>query len=346
MTLRWASGHAGAAQFAATVFTATVFAATVFLAGSVSIAQELTTQLKPQLKFQGPVKFFAGFAAGGQSDILARIIADQLKDRIGRPVIVENRTGAGGRIAVEAVKASPPDGSALVLANISQMSVAPLIYADLPYDSTRDFTPISKVVEFQIALATGRQTQAQDFAAMLTWLKANPGKGTSGNPGNGSLPHLYGLDLAAATGLDLRPIPYRGGAPIVAALTQGDLAMGWAGLGDFLEQHRAGQIRMVAVTGSARAAELKDVPTFTELGFKSVEPNGWIGFFAPAGLPADLVALYHREITAVLRDPGIRARLESFGFVVIAGSPDELQAQVLADLVKWKPVVEKAGIKP
>ena len=184
-------------------------------------------ELKFQLKFQGPVKLYAGFAAGGQSDILARILADKLKDRIGRAVVVENKTGAGGRIAVEAVKMSPADGSALVLANISHMSVSPLIYRDLPYDPVRDFTPISKVVEFQIALATGKQTGAQDMAAMLAWLKANPDKGTSGNPGNGSLPHLYDLELAAATQLDLRAVPYRGGAPIVAALTQGDLAIGW-----------------------------------------------------------------------------------------------------------------------
>ena len=311
------------------------------------LAASPETALQAQeFKFQGPVKLYAGFAAGGQSDILARILADKLKDRIGRAVIVENKTGAGGRIAVEAVKASPPDGSALVLANISHMSVAPLIYLDLAYDSVRDFTPISKVVEFQIALATGKQTGAQDMAAMLAWLKANPDKGTSGNPGNGSLPHLYGLELAVATQLDLRAVPYRGGAPIVAALTQGDLAIGWAGLGDFLEQHRAGQVRIVAVTGAKRSPVLAEVPTFTELGFKAVEPNGWIGIFGPAGLPAAITELYHREIGVVLADLAIRAKLESFGFVVTGGTPAELKAQVQADLAKWKPVVDRADIKP
>ena len=168
---------------------------------ALGLAMRATAQ---ELKFQGTVKLYAGFAAGGQSDILARILADKLKDRIGRVVVVENKTGAGGRIAVETVKASPPDGSALVLANISHMSIAPLIYADLPYDPLRDFTPISKVVEFQIALATGKQTGAQDMAALLTWLQSNPENGTSGNPGAGSLPHLYGLELASASGRELR----------------------------------------------------------------------------------------------------------------------------------------------
>ena len=319
------------------------------LALSLALAVALTgadPSSAQDLKFQGPVKLYAGFAAGGQSDILARVIADKLKDRLDRAVVVENKTGAGGRIAVEAVKSAPPDGSALVLANISQMSVAPLIYGDLPYDSTKDFTPISKVVEFQIALATGKQTQAQDMASALAWLKANPDNGTSGNPGNGSLPHLYGLELATATGLNLQPVPYRGGAPIVAALIQGELAIGWAGVGDFLEQHRSNLVRIIAVTGTARAPELKDVPTFTELGFKAVEPNGWIGVFAPAGLAPEITARYHRELVAVLSDATTRAKLESFGFIVVAGTPNDLKSQVAADLAKWKPVVDKAGIKP
>lgn len=311
-----------------------------------SLLSVFTPVSAQELKFQGPIKIYAGFAAGGQSDILARIIADRLKDKLNRAVVVENKTGAGGRLAVEAVKTSPPDGSAIVLANISHMSVAPSIFPDLPYNSTRDFTPISKVVEFQIALATGTQTQAKDFQSMLAWLKANPGKGTSGNPGNGSLPHLYGLELATATSLDLTQVPYRGGAPIVAALIQGDLAMGWAGIGDFLEQHRANQARIVAVTGTKRSPLLADVPTFSELGNKAMEPNGWIGVFAPAGLPAELTTLYNRELVDVLTNPDNKAKLESFGFVVTASTPEGLRAQVEADLAKWKPVVEKAGIKP
>lgn len=315
----------------------TVFAL-LAIGGGTAVAQDL--------KFQGPIKIYASFAAGGQSDILARIIADRLKDKLNRPVVVENKTGAGGRLAVEAVKTSPPDGSALVLANISHMGVAPLIYPDLPYNSTRDFAPISKVVEFQVALATGTQTAARDFLAMLAWLKANPGKGTSGNPGNGSLPHLYGMELATAAGLDLTQVPYRGGAPIVAALIQGDLAIGWAGIGDFLEQHRANQGRIVAVTGTRRSPLLADVPTFSELGYKALEPNGWIGVFAPAGLPAELITLYNRELVDVLTNPENKAKLESFGFVVTASTPDALKAQVEADLSKWKPIVETAGIKP
>ena len=138
-----------------------------------------------ELKFQGPVRIYAGFAAGGQSDILARLVADRLKDRLGRPVLVENKAGAGGRIAVDLVKIAPPDGSALVLANIAQMSTAPLVFTDLTYDPIKDFEPVTKAADFQVALATGTLTQATDFTTMITWLKANPEKGSSGVPAIG-----------------------------------------------------------------------------------------------------------------------------------------------------------------
>lgn len=308
------------------------------MAASSAVAQDL--------KFQGPVKILVGFAAGGQSDILARVIADKLKERLGHAVVVENKTGAGGRLAVEATKSSPADGSVLVLANVAQMSVAPSIFKDLPYDPLRDFTAIARVVDFQIALATGKQTGTKAFKEALAWLKANPDKANSGNPGNGSLPHLYGFELAAATGLKLQPVPYRGGAPIVAALTQGELAVGWGGLTDFIEQHRSGQVNIIAVTGKARSAQLPDVPTFSELGFPSVATNGWIGLFGPVGLPEAVAARLQRETVAVLADPGVNEKLVALGLIVAPSTAGELKSLVAADLAKWQPVIEKAEIKP
>lgn len=297
-----------------------------------------------ELKFQGPIKIYAGFAAGGQSDILARLVADRLKERLGRPVVVENKAGAGGRIAVETVKPLPPDGSALALANIAQMSTAPLVFTDLSYDAIKDFTPITKAVDFQVALATGKLTSAQDYKAMIAWLKANPDKGTSGVPAIGGLPHLFGIQLGKATDLKLTAVPYRGGQPILAALVQGDLAMGWGGVADFIEQHRGGVVRIVAVTGTSRSPQLPDVPTFSELGVKANEPNGWIGYFGPKGMAADIVALYHREITAALKDPVIKARLEGLGFIITATAPEALAQQIAGDHKTWKPVIDAAGL--
>ncbi len=304
----------------------------------------LPAAAQQELKFQGAVKIFAGFAAGGQSDILARLVADRLKDTLGRPVVVENTPGAGGRSAVETVKPMPPDGSALALANIAQMSTAPLVFTDLTYDAVKDFTPISKAVDFQVALATGTLTKARDYEAMIAWLKANPDKGSSGVPAIGGLPHLFGIQLGKATDLKLTAIPYRGGQPILAALVQGDLAMGWGGVADFIEQHRGGVIRIVAVTGTKRSSQLADVPTFSELGVKANEPNGWIGYFGPKGMPADVVALFNREITAALKDPTIAARLEGLGFIITATSPESLALQIANDHKTWKPVIDAAGL--
>ncbi len=297
-----------------------------------------------ELKFSGPVKIFAGFAAGGQSDLLARIVADRLRDKLGRSVVVENKTGAGGRIAVEAIKASPPDGSALAIANIAQMSTAPLVFTDLTYDPLKDFTPIAKAVDFQVVLATGKLTQTAELKGLVAWLKANPDKNSSGVPALGGLPHLFGIELGKATGLQLQAIPYRGGAPIAAAILQGDIAMGWAGVGDFIEQHKAGTMKIVASTGKTRSPQLPDVPTFLELGFPSNEPNGWIGYFGPKGLPTDIAAMYEREIIAALKDPAIAKKLVEYGFIVTAEPGTAVTAQIEADFKKWKPVVEAAGL--
>lgn len=298
-----------------------------------------------QAKLPGPVKILVGFAAGGQSDLLARFVADKMKDTLGTPVVVENKTGAGGRIAVAAAKTAPADGTTLVLANISHMSVAPSIYKDLPYDPVKDFTPIGRVADFQIALTTGKQTGAKDFKALLAWLKANPDKASSGNPGSGSLPHLYGFELGTAAGIKLTAVPYRGGSPIVAALNQGELAMGWASITDFIEQHRAGKMHIVAVTGSKRSAQLPETPTFAELGYPSVSSNGWIGLFGPAAMKADVVATLHKALTAALADASVAGKMAKLGMIVAPSSGAELAAQAATDRKKWQPVIDKAGIK-
>ncbi len=308
-------------------------------------AGELEQAQAQDVKLQGPVKILVGFSAGGQSDLLARIVADRMKDTLATPVVVENKTGAGGRIAVAAAKSASADGTTLVLANISHMSVAPSIYKDLPYDPAKDFSPIGRVADFQIALTTGVQTGAKDFETLLGWLKANPDKASSGNPGSGSLPHLYGFELGTATGLKLTAVPYRGGAPIVAALNQGELAMGWASVTDFIEQHRAGKLHIVAVTGSRRSAQLPDTPTFAELGYPSVSSNGWIGLFGPGGMKPEVIAKLHKALTAALADASVNEKLAKLGMIVSPSTGAELAAQVAADRKKWQPVIELAGIK-
>lgn len=298
------------------------------------------------LKFNGPLKIYSGFPVGGQSDLLARLLADKLKDRIGRPVVVENKTGAGGRIAIEAVKNLPPDGSSLVVANISHMGIAKLTLPDLPYDPVKDFTAITKAVDYQLALVTGPLTGAKDFKSLVDWLKANPDKANSGLPALASISHVYDSTLIEALGLKVQQIGYRGSTPIATALLQKEVAMGWAGIADYIQQHRAGTLSIVAVSGAKRSAELPDVPTFPEHGVPQLGPNGWIGLFAPPNLPDEITTLYNRELVAILREPEMEKKLQPFGFLITATSSAEMKTQVETDLVKWRPVVDKAGIKP
>lgn len=315
-----------------------------FLAGCAVLASAAAA---PQdLPFQGPIKIVAGFAPGGQTDVLARLIADRMQAALKRNVIVENRLGAGGGLAAETVKNATPDGSTILISNIVVMSLAPLSTPDLRYDAARDFVPILQVAEYQLALATGSSTGARTLPELVAWLKGNPDKANYGVPAAGSLPHLYGVALANALSSPLTMVPYRGGSPIVTALAGGHLAMGLAGMGDFAEQHGGGALRIVAVSGTSRNPVLGEVPTFAELGYRGFEENGWNGFFAPAGTPPPIVAAYAKVMAEALADAEMRRKLEALGLTVTVRSGPELAARIPAEREMWRPIVKAANLKP
>lgn len=291
------------------------------------------------LPFSGPIRILAGFAAGGQSDVLARLVAERMSAALGRGVIVENRLGAGGAVAAEQLKTATPDGSTLLLSNIVVMSLATLSTPDLRYEASRDFAPILQAVEYQLALATGPATGARDLAGLSAWLKAHPDRASYGVPAAGSLPHLYGVALANALGLSLTMVPFRGGSPIVTALAGGHVAAGLAGAGDFAEQHRSGVIRLIALSGTGRHPALPDVPTFSELGLRGFEENGWNGFFAPKATPAPVVELYARTIRDALAGPEMRGKVEALGLNVAILSGAELAARIPVERERWRPIV-------
>lgn len=315
---------------------------TVRLAAAVlAMAGAIGAQAQAQeLPFQGPIKIVAGFAAGGQTDVLARLVAERMSDALKRSVIVENRLGAGGAVAAEAVKNAPADGSTILISNIVVMSLATLSTPNLRYEFARDFVPILQVAEYQLALATGQMTGAKTLAELAAWLKANPDRANYGVPAAGSLPHLYGVAMAEALGLKLTMVPYRGGSPIVTALAGGHLAAGLAGAGDFSEQHKGGMVRVVALSGTERNPVMPDVPTFAELGFKGFEENGWNGFFAPIGTPPEVVSLYARVIQEALADPQLRAKVEGLGLNVVVKPGAELGARIPAERERWRPIVK------
>lgn len=293
--------------------------------------------------FSGPITIVAGFPAGGSSDLMARLVAERLQATLGRPVIVENQAGAGGMIAARGVQTATADGSRLLLANTSIMVLTPLAFADAGYDPLNGFAPIASAAEFPVGLATGPMTGAQDLNALTAWIRANPAQANYGVPALGSLPHLTAIAYSRAINVPFQVVPYRGGAPIAQDLLGGRLAMGLGATADFAAQHRGGQVRLVAATGTRRAPGLPDIPTFAEQGLAGFEANAWSGFFAPAAMPAPLVATLETVILAVLAEPDVRQRLEQAGFLVAPRPGTELRAALLRDRAALAPLLAAAG---
>lgn len=294
----------------------------------------------------GPIRIVAGFAAGGSSDSMARLIADRMKETLGRTFIIENVAGAGGRLAAEQVRNGPADGTRILLGNTVMMSLAPLVFADMRYDPLADFLPVAKAADYQLVLATGAMTGARTLAELTTWLKARPDGASYGVPAAGSLPHLYALQVVASTGLPMTMVPYRGGAPIAQALAGGHLAMGFSASSDFAEPHRSGLVRVLAQSGSRRHPALADVPTFAEGGVSGADENGWNGFFVAKGTSPGIVSAYAGAVREALADPAVAKRLEDLGFLVAFAPGPDLARQIEAEQAKWRPVVKAAGLAP
>ena len=292
-----------------------------------------------------PIKMVAGFAAGGSADVFTRLIGQHMEKTLQRTIIVENKAGAGGRTASYDVSRADPDGTTLLVANISNGVLIPLTFSDAKYHPLKDFTPIGTGADFQIAFATGPMTNTKDLKSLLAWMKSNPDKAVYAVPGLGSIPHLYGLQLEKSQAIDMRMLQMRGGAPITNDLLAGQIPMGIAGTADFAELHRSDRIKIVAVSGTKRAPGFDDVPTFAEQGFPGFESNGWIAVFAPKGMAKNLQDLFADAVNKALGDPHVQSRLISLGMIPKPGTPADLVAQIERDIAKWEPLIEAAGIK-
>lgn len=313
------------------------------LTGAAAMAASRAAAL--DLPFSGPVKIISGFAAGGSQDLLARLVGDSLSAALGRNVYVENRTGAGSRLSAESLKSAPPDGSTLLVANIVTITLIPLQYPDVRYDPLVDFEPVLRTTDYQAVLATGKATGTKTFAEAMAWAKANPAKASYGVPAVGSLPHLYGTELARLAGIDMKAVTYRGGAPIAADIAAGHLPLGFSAPADFAELHRAGTLTILAGSGTKRHRALPDVPTFGELGIVGLEANGWNGFFLPKGTPPAIIQRYAQIMTETLRDPTIVSRLEDLGFIVELMQAESFRASLVAEKATWARIVKDANLK-
>jgi tripartite-type tricarboxylate transporter receptor subunit TctC len=285
------------------------------------------------------------FAAGGSGDALARLLAEHMRTALNQPVIVENRTGAQGRLGVIAVKSAEPDGKTILITPVAPMSVYQHVYKALLYDPIADFEPISQVATFDFAVAVGPQVPAKTLKELVEWVKANPDKGNYGTPAAGTLPHFFAVSFAKIVGLDLRHVGYRGSAPALTDLVAGQITMVFTTTSDLLEQHKAGRVKVLASSDAARSPFLPDVPTFKEAGYNIVG-SGWYGLFAPAKTPPDVVARLNAAAVAAVQNPQVKERLLGFGLVPTGTSAAEFGRIQKADSELWAPAVRASGFTP
>lgn len=298
---------------------------------------------------KGPVRIVVGYPAGGSADVVGRAVADKLAIELKVPVVVENKVGAGGRIAAESMKTVPPDGNTIMVGNIAVMTLAQFSFRKLGYDGTRDFIPITHAANFQLGFAVGPMTGGGTPVATLgdffKWARANPRDASFGSPAAGSLPHFFGVMLSKGAGVELLHVPYNGSAPLKTAIAGGQIASEVDTLPDLVEMHRAGKIRVLGVSGTQRAPQLPEVPTFTEQGLRDIAGLGWFGFYAPAGTPKPVIDRLNSAIVKSLSMPDVRERLSSLGLEPTGTTSEEFARIMAADAARWGPVIQASGFK-
>ena len=262
---------------------------------------------------KNPVRFIVGVPAGGSIDLLARQLAEKMKDILGEPVLVENRAGANQRIALAEVRKSPPDARTLYIGTSGPFSILPNIYGDkLDYDPVKDFTPIARLVHFDLAIGVGAATPAQNLPELIAWLRANPQKASYGTPGAGTTSHFVGVMFASSLATPLIHVPYKGGTPAINDLVGGHIPMLINSLADMLEQHKAGNLRIVAATGPKRSALLPEVPTLKESGV-DVAVDIAIDVYGSGNAPPALVTRMNAVLLQAISNADVLSRILAYG---------------------------------
>jgi tripartite-type tricarboxylate transporter receptor subunit TctC len=296
-----------------------------------------TAQDKP------PLKILVGFPPGGSADVLARLIGDALRDDFSQ-VTVENKPGAGGRIALQAVKAAKPDGQTVIVLPSGPMVLFPHVYKKLEYDPVKDFTPVSLLAHFQFGVVSGPASGAKSVAEMLAKAKADPKGATYGSPGLGTLPHFMGVMLEQSTGVAMTHVPFQGGGPANTALLGGHIGYKFDVVSETAELHRGGKVRIIAVTGPARDPQVPEVPTLKEAGVP-MEATAWFAMYAPAGLPRDALARLERAVGTAVKAPAMQDRLRKLGYDPVGSTSQELAAAQRADLARWEKPIKATGVQ-
>lgn len=298
-----------------------------------------------QAQVDKPVKILVGFPPGGSADMAARLIGERMAVELKQPVIVENKPGAGGRIAAEALKNANPDGSTLLLTPVVVPVLAPLVFSKLPYNPSTDFAPVAQIATFQFSLSVNAAHPAKTVPELISWMKANPAQANFGSPAPGSLPHFFGVMISTGANIDIVHVPFNGGAPLMNAVAGNQVTTGIDALVDQIEMHRAGKTRILATSGAKRSPLLADVPTFIESGLKNVEGAGWLGLYATGKTPVAVINALNAAANKGLTQPELRERFIKVGLEPTGGSAQDLADIMKRDTERWGPVVKASGFK-
>jgi tripartite-type tricarboxylate transporter receptor subunit TctC len=292
-----------------------------------------------------PIRIIVPFPPGGGNDVAGRLVAQKLSDRLGQSVVVENRAGANGIVGLQTLMQSPPDGYTLGVGAAGPMAVNPSIYAKLPYDSVRDFTPITNVAIFPLLLVTHPSVPAKTLSQLLTLARSQSSALNYASPGVGNSGHLAGELLNHMAAVRITHVPYKGQGPAIADLLAGQVQMLWASIPSVIGHVQAGKLNAIAVGMPQRLQSLPDVPTASESGVPGYEAYSWVGLIGPAKLPGDMVQRLNREVVEIVRAPEFAEQLFKQGAIPDAQAPDQFAAYIRNEIEKWGAVVKAAGIK-
>jgi tripartite-type tricarboxylate transporter receptor subunit TctC len=290
-----------------------------------------------------PLKIVVGFPPGGSADTLARLIGESLRGQYD-PVVVENRPGAGGRIALQQVKRAAPDGQTVIVLPSGPMVLFPHVYKKLDYDAVTDFTPVSLIANFQFGVVAGPASKAKNVADMVAAAKAQPGVASYGTPGLGTLPHFLGVLFEQQVGAKLNHVPFQGGGPANTALLGGHIDYKFDVVSETAELHRAGKVRVIAVTGAQRDPQVPEVPTLKESGIDMVA-TAWFAMYGPANLNPATRDRLQQAVSAAVKSPALSERLKGLGYEPVGSTAAELAAAQAADLKRWEAPIKATGVQ-
>ena len=293
-------------------------------------------------EIKGPIKIVVPYPAGGGSDVVARLIADKMKDSLGQTVIVENKPGAGGRIGTEYAKGQPADGTTLLVVNPALFVVAPVVFAKLAYDPDADFAPVSLITTYQFCVSVPPASEVKNVKGLIEWIKKNPNQANYGSPAAGSLPHFFGLMIGKAAGVEMVHSSYNGSGPLVTALIGNQIPIGVDAY-DAQSAYHPDKIRILATAGTAR--KKPDIPTFKEEGFPEIEGVGWNAIVVPAKTPKPVIDKLSAAIAKALKSPDVVEKIQGLGNDAMGTTPEEFAAVLKKDRERWGPVIKASGFK-